>query len=102
MLAGTLDPLGLASGAGTVCAAAALGRGENHPWTRQECGFVTDFRAKVFVGSPGKVRTRLDALVAETGAGELMATTMAHDHALRKRSDPLLAEVFALNASQRR
>ena len=58
-----------------------------------------DYRSKIFVGSPAAVRTRLEALVAETGANELMVTTMAHDHALRKRSYTLLAEAFGLNSN---
>jgi alkanesulfonate monooxygenase SsuD/methylene tetrahydromethanopterin reductase-like flavin-dependent oxidoreductase (luciferase family) len=65
-----------------------------YPFSREERAFVEDFRAKIFVGSPRSVRTRLEALAAETHADELMISTVVHDHAARRRSYELLAEVF--------
>jgi len=54
-------------------------------------------RRRIFVGSPRTVRERIEPLLAATAADELMITTMVHDHAARKRSYELLAEVFALD-----
>ena len=48
------------------------------------------------VGAPETVRDRLDALLAETGADELMVVTNVHDHADRVRSYALLAEAYHL------
>ncbi len=101
MLAGSLDLMGGAPGArGSSRRCRAWRTRRAYPWTRQEREFVMDFRTKIFVGSPATVRTRLDALVAETGADELMVATMAHDHAARNAFVRLLAEAFGLNANQ--
>lgn len=45
------------------------------------------------VGGPETVRQGLSDLVARTGADELMVTGQIHDHAARKRSFSILAEV---------
>ncbi len=99
-LAGTLDLWALRRAQGTFAPLPSLEDAQAYPWTASERAFVADHRSKIFVGGPQTVRARLDALVAETGTDELMVTTMAHDHALRKRSYTLLAEAFGLNASE--
>jgi luciferase family oxidoreductase group 1 len=48
------------------------------------------------VGSPPTVRAGIDTLVAEYGAEELIVVTITHDHAARRRSYELLAEVMDL------
>ncbi|MBI0534424.1 LLM class flavin-dependent oxidoreductase [Roseomonas sp. KE2513] len=50
------------------------------------------------VGGPDTVRQGLRDLVARTGADELMVTGQIHDHAARKRSFAILAEVAAERA----
>ena len=99
VLAGTLDLWAVRRAQGQFAPLPSLEDATRHPWTRAEREFVMDYRTKIFVGGPATVRTRLNALAAETGADELMVTTMAHDYALRKRSYTLLAEAFGLNAS---
>ena len=99
-LAGTLDLWAVRRAQGLFAPLPSLEDAKNHPWTRQEREFVMDYHTKIFVGSPATVRARLDTLVAATGAGELMVTTMAHDHALRKRSYTLLGEAYGLNADE--
>jgi luciferase family oxidoreductase group 1 len=47
------------------------------------------------VGGPATIRAGVAALLARTGADELMATGNIFDHALRKRSFALLAEAVA-------
>ena len=47
------------------------------------------------VGSPETVRPALDKLVADYEADELMVVTITHDHAARRRSYELLAELMA-------
>jgi luciferase family oxidoreductase group 1 len=56
-------------------------------------------RARLFVGAPATVRERLDPLIAATQADELMVTTMVYDHAARRRSYELLAELYGLKAA---
>ncbi|WP_043832391.1 LLM class flavin-dependent oxidoreductase [Muricoccus aerilatus] len=51
------------------------------------------------VGGPDTVRQGLRDLVARTGADELMVTGQIHDHAARKRSFAILAEVAAERAA---
>ena len=52
-------------------------------------------RERVAVGSPATLKARLMPLIERTKADELMITSMLFDHAARKRSYELLAEVFA-------
>jgi luciferase family oxidoreductase group 1 len=53
-------------------------------------------RERLLVGSADQVKERLLALARTAGADELMITTMVYDHAARRRSYELLAEVFGL------
>jgi len=43
------------------------------------------------IGSPGTVRARLTALIARTGADELILTSQIYDHATRVRSFEIAA-----------
>ncbi len=45
------------------------------------------------VGSPGTVRQGLEAFISRTGADEIMVTAQIFDHAARKRSFEILADV---------
>lgn len=99
-LGGTLDLWALRRAQGRFAPLPSLEDARSHPWTPQERAFALDYRRNVFVGSPQTVQRRLDELVAQTGADELMVTTMAHDHALRKRSYTLLAEAYGLSRNQ--
>lgn len=51
-------------------------------------------RQRLSVGSPATVKAKLAPLIEATKANELMVTTMIYDHAARKRSYELLAEMF--------
>jgi luciferase family oxidoreductase group 1 len=69
-----------------------------YPYTPQEQTVVRARRALQLIGSPVTVRAGIDALVQETGANEVMVTSMMHSHAERIRSCELLAESFGLRA----
>jgi luciferase family oxidoreductase group 1 len=58
-------------------------------------------RDRTFVGTPAKVREQLTRLADQAGVDEIMITTMTHEHADRRRSYELLAEVFALGKNTR-
>jgi len=55
---------------------------------------IAQNRARMSVGAPATVKARLAPLIAATQAQELMVTTMIYDHAARKHSYELLAEIF--------
>jgi luciferase family oxidoreductase group 1 len=57
-------------------------------------GRIAQNRARMSVGAPGTVKTKLAPLLEATQANELMVTTMISDHAARKRSYELLAQAF--------
>src|SRR4051812_44028780 len=48
------------------------------------------------IGGPAKVRTQIEELAEQYGAGEVMVVTITHDHAARRRSYELIAEAFGL------
>lgn len=57
---------------------------------------IAQNRTRLAVGGPAKIKAALEPLLATTQAQELMITTMVHNHAARKRSYELLAQVFGL------
>ncbi|MEV7144620.1 MsnO8 family LLM class oxidoreductase [Streptomyces tauricus] len=63
-----------------------------HVWTDADRALVQDRIDTQFVGTPGRVASRLEQLAEATGADELLITTITHDHADRVRSYELLAE----------
>jgi alkanesulfonate monooxygenase SsuD/methylene tetrahydromethanopterin reductase-like flavin-dependent oxidoreductase (luciferase family) len=52
------------------------------------------------IGSPVTVRAGLEELAAEYGADEVIVVTITHDHAARRRSYELLADVMGLATSE--
>jgi len=66
-----------------------------YEYTPGEQAVVRNRRALQVVGAPEQVATRLRRIADETGANELMITTMVHDPAARERSYELVAEAFA-------
>ncbi|MBS1798756.1 MAG: LLM class flavin-dependent oxidoreductase [Acidobacteria bacterium] len=51
---------------------------------------------RYFVGTPAKVRERLEQMAGELGIGELIVNTIVWDHAKRLKSYELLAREFGL------
>ncbi len=60
-------------------------------WSPMEKAQVTPMLARSIVGSPGTVHAGIAALVAETGADELIIVSDVYDHALRLRSFEIIA-----------
>lgn len=65
-----------------------------YPYTPQERAVADRARSLLFVGSPTTVRTRIQEVVAETGADEVMVMSTIHGHAERIHCYELLADAF--------
>ena len=61
-------------------------------WSPQEKVQATRMLERSIIGSPETVRAGMDALVAETGADELMIVSDVYDHQQRLRSFELIAK----------
>ena len=70
-----------------------------YPYTDQERALIEAATASHIVGDPVTVQAGLDALVARTGADEVMLSTRAHSFDVRARSLTLVAERFARAAA---
>jgi luciferase family oxidoreductase group 1 len=62
-------------------------------WSPGEKAQASAMLACSFVGSPATIRPQLAAFIERTGADELMVASAIYDHAARRRSYELLAEV---------
>ncbi|CDF83968.1 conserved hypothetical protein [Pseudomonas knackmussii B13] len=60
-------------------------------WLPHEQEAVGNFFGLAVIGGPEKVRSRLEILVEQTGANEIMFTSDIYDHALRLRSLEIVA-----------
>ncbi len=60
-------------------------------WTDAERAGVEQMLAVSAAGSPTKVRTKLDAIISQTQADEIIIAGAVHDHVARKRSYALVA-----------
>ncbi len=61
-------------------------------WSPAEKAQASAMLQRSYVGTPATVRAGLEAVVAETGADELIVATSVYDHAARLRSYELLAD----------
>jgi luciferase family oxidoreductase group 1 len=68
-------------------------------WTPTEKARVMQMLARSIVGSPQTIRAGIDALVAETGADELIVVSDVYDHAARLRSFELIAASVSTQTS---
>ncbi len=65
-------------------------------WTPMEKAQAMRMLARSIVGSPDTVRAGMEALVAETGADELIVVSDIYDHAARLRSFEIIAGAAAI------
>lgn len=63
-------------------------------WSRTEKAQVSRMLARSIIGSPRTVKDGIAALVAETGADELIIDSDLYDHAKRLRSFEIIADVI--------
>ncbi|MEU3627076.1 LLM class flavin-dependent oxidoreductase [Amycolatopsis coloradensis] len=64
-----------------------------YPYTDIERVFIEDRASSSIIGSPETVHKGLETLLTDTGADELMITTMVHDQADRVRSYELVSDL---------
>jgi luciferase family oxidoreductase group 1 len=67
-----------------------------YPYSAVDRERMARHRARLAIGSALTVKNRLLSLAAATRADEVMLTTMVYDHAARRHSYELLADVFGL------
>ena len=67
---------------------------------RKACLHASRMLARSFVGSPLTVRAGLEAFMVETGVDELMVACAVYDHAARRHSYELLADVMRPQANR--
>lgn len=65
-------------------------------WSPSEKAQAMRMLARSIIGSPETIRAGLDALIAETGADELIVVSDIYDHKARLRSFELIAEAADL------
>jgi alkanesulfonate monooxygenase SsuD/methylene tetrahydromethanopterin reductase-like flavin-dependent oxidoreductase (luciferase family) len=70
-------------------------------WSPTEKAQAMRMLARSIVGAPDTVRAGIDALVAETGADELIIVSDIYDHATRLRSFELIAEAAGISAERK-
>ena len=70
----------------------------SHHYTEHEAAAAQAYQQLQIVGTPSKVRERIQALARRTQADEVMVTTVTHDYEARRRSYRLLAAAFASDA----
>jgi luciferase family oxidoreductase group 1 len=63
---------------------------------QQGPGRPSERRRRGIVGTPDRVRERVEQVAAEYGADEAIILTITHDHSARRRSYELVAEAFGL------
>ncbi|HEX8826232.1 MAG TPA: LLM class flavin-dependent oxidoreductase [Archangium sp.] len=68
----------------------------DYPYTPLDLERIRGSRSMLVVGTPERVRARLEALATQMGADELMITSHIHGHAERVHSYELLAKAFDL------
>ncbi len=65
----------------------------NGLWLPHERDAVGDFLGLAMIGSPAKVKAKLEVLLEQTGADELIFTSDLYEHADRVRSYELMAQI---------
>ncbi|MGH6779994.1 MAG: MsnO8 family LLM class oxidoreductase, partial [Bradyrhizobium sp.] len=71
-----------------------------YPYTDADRAVIARNRSRLFVGSPATLLQKLQPLIADSQADELMIITAVYDHAARRKSYSLVAEAFGLAARQ--
>jgi luciferase family oxidoreductase group 1 len=95
-LASTLDLNFIRRRRGEYLPLASPEEAQAFSYSAAERSLIARNRERLFVGDKEAVLSRLKSLIADTGADEVMVTSMLYDHAARRHSYELLAQAFGL------
>jgi len=95
-LASTLDLNFIRRRRGEYLPLASPEEAQAFSYSTAERSLIARNRERLFVGDKEAVLSRLESLIADTGADEVMVTTMLYDHMARRHSYELLAQAFGL------
>jgi luciferase family oxidoreductase group 1 len=68
-------------------------------WAEWEKSAVDNTLRQAIIGGPRRVREKLEAFIAQTGADELMLTSHIYDHGARLHSYEIVAELAGMTAA---
>ncbi len=71
-----------------------------HAYSPNDRALIAHNRARLIVGDKNSVMARLEPLIRDTKADEVMVTSMIYDHEARKHCYALLAEAFGLTPAR--
>ncbi len=71
----------------------SIGEAERYQFSPQERAFLDEKFRHAAVGDPRQVKSKIESLMEDFGADEMMAVTITYDNDARRRSYELLAEV---------
>jgi luciferase family oxidoreductase group 1 len=97
-LASSMDLNRLRRDRGTYAPLPSPQEAQAYPYTDADRASIARNRKRLFVGSPATVMAKLQPMIEESQADELMVISAIFDHQARKRSYSLLAEAFGLKA----
>jgi luciferase family oxidoreductase group 1 len=95
-LASTLDLNFIRRRRGEYLPLASPEEAQAFSYSAAERSLIARNRERLFVGDKEAMLSRLKSLIADTGADEVMVTSMLYDHAERRHSYELLAQAFGL------
>ena len=71
-----------------------------YPYTDAERASIARNRSRLFAGTPATIMSKLQPMIEESKADELMVITAVYDHEARKKSYSLLAAAFGLSRKE--
>jgi luciferase family oxidoreductase group 1 len=71
-----------------------------YPYSDAERASVARNRSRLFAGTPATIMAKLQPMIAESHADELMIITAVYDHEARKKSYSLLADAWGLGKKE--
>ena len=95
-LAASMDLNRLLRDRGQYIPLPSIEEAQAYPYTDADRAAIARNRSRLFVGSPATVRERLEPMIAECQADELMIVSAIYDHEARKKSYSLMADAFGL------
>ncbi|HVY06251.1 MAG TPA: LLM class flavin-dependent oxidoreductase [Burkholderiales bacterium] len=100
-LAASIDHRRLLMAVGQESQIATVAEAQAYPYTDRDRAIIERERERAIIGTPDRVKARVEDLAAAYEADELMLITITGDYASRQRSYELLAAEFRLDPGTR-